>query len=127
MTNYAYDASGEHLLSVTGPGGTTSYTYLSGLGAASEHALNSITQPDGTHVYYGYDDRGRLIQSSRDGSVDAVTYEYPAPGACQRNRRTRQHNDDTIQRRRPDRRDPRRLWAAVFRLGIRRRRTTPSG
>jgi RHS repeat-associated protein len=80
-TTYSYDASGEHLLSVTSPRGVTSYTYLSGQGLAREHALASITQPDGTHVYYHYDDMGRLTGSSRDGSADAVAYAYPAPGA----------------------------------------------
>jgi YD repeat-containing protein len=36
LTNYTYDAAGEHLLSVTGPEGTTSYTYITGQGAARE-------------------------------------------------------------------------------------------
>src|SRR5262249_41047604 len=46
VINYSYDASGEHLVQVSGPSGTTKYTYVTGQGIASEHALASITFPD---------------------------------------------------------------------------------
>jgi RHS repeat-associated protein len=81
VTTYSYDSSGEHLQSVTGPRGTTSYTYLTGLGRQREHALSTITAPDGTHVYLQYDPRGRFAGFSRDGNAEAVTIDYPAPGA----------------------------------------------
>jgi RHS repeat-associated protein len=80
LTSYTYDASGEHLLSVTGPGGTTAYTYDTGDGPAREHALLSITNPDGTHLYFDYDDQGRLIGQHRDGGVEPVRYVYDSPG-----------------------------------------------
>ncbi|HEV2984976.1 MAG TPA: DUF6531 domain-containing protein, partial [Vicinamibacterales bacterium] len=55
VTSYTYDALGEHLMSVSGPRGALSYTYVSGQGAAEEHALASIAFPDGTHRYFAYD------------------------------------------------------------------------
>ena len=78
---YTYDA-GEHLLSVTTPQGTTSYTYVTGQGAAEENALASIAYPDGTHQYYTYDALGRLSGTSRDGGADAVAITYPSPGGA---------------------------------------------
>jgi YD repeat-containing protein len=80
ITTYAYDPSGEHLRSVTGPGGTTSYDYWTGVGATREHALRSITNPDHTHHYFDYDDRGRLQHESRDGGAEPLTYDYNLPG-----------------------------------------------
>jgi RHS repeat-associated protein len=80
ITTYTYDAANEHLLSVAGPGGTTSYTYITGQGIAQEHALASITFPDGTHEYFSYDGQGRLVGTSRDGGADPVQYAYTSPG-----------------------------------------------
>src|SRR5262249_12875069 len=80
LTIYTYDATGEHLLSVTDPAGTTTYSYASGLGAAREHALLSITSPVGSHVFYSYDALGRLIRQERDGGAEAVTISYPGDG-----------------------------------------------
>src|SRR5262249_32229174 len=77
---YTYDAAGEHLLSVTGPQGTTSYTYVTGQGIAREHALASIAFPGGTHQYFQYDAQGRLIEQSRDGNAEAIRYAYTSPG-----------------------------------------------
>ncbi len=79
-TRYSYDASGEHLLSVTGPSGTVSYTYVTGQGAASEHALASITSTDGSHLYYAYDDQGRLVSMSSDDNTTVTTFKYLSPG-----------------------------------------------
>ncbi len=78
--SYSYDADGEHLLSVTGPDGVTQYTYLTGQGAAREHALASVTNPDGTHVYYDYDSQGRLVGQHLDGGAEAVRYGYGTGG-----------------------------------------------
>ncbi|MFO0799724.1 MAG: LamG-like jellyroll fold domain-containing protein [Gemmataceae bacterium] len=77
---YTYDAANEHLLSVQTPAGVTSYTYSVGNGAATEHALTSVTFPDGTHRYFGYDALGRLAGTSRDGNAEAVAYTYGDPG-----------------------------------------------
>jgi RHS repeat-associated protein len=80
ITTYTYDPSGEHLLRVSGPNGTTAYTYATGLGAAREHALTSITNPDNTHLFFNYDDRGRLIGQHRDGGLEPITYNYVTSG-----------------------------------------------
>ena len=76
ITIYTYDPSSEELLSVTGPGGTTSYTYDNGSNIETLHALLSITNPDGTHEYFQYDSQGRLIGQSQDGGANAITYAY---------------------------------------------------
>jgi RHS repeat-associated protein len=80
ITSYTYDASGEHLVSVTSPQGTTQYTYVAGQGAALEHALASITHPDGTHLYFSYDSQGRLIEQADDGNSETLQLTY-GPGA----------------------------------------------
>jgi RHS repeat-associated protein len=80
---YHYDASGQHLLSVTTPVGTTQYGYVTGQTAAEEHALASITSPDGTQVHFTYDSQGRLTGSYQGTSanpIDAVTMSYTSPG-----------------------------------------------
>jgi RHS repeat-associated protein len=76
VTTYSYDTSGEHLLSVTGPGGTTSYSYDLGTNIDRKHALLSITSPDGTHLFFDYDDQGRLIGQHKDGGAEAISYAY---------------------------------------------------
>src|SRR5262249_2278104 len=39
VTTYTYDATGQYLLSVAGPQGTTSYTYVTGQSIAQNNAL----------------------------------------------------------------------------------------
>lgn len=73
---YGYDAGFQHLTSVTTNDGTTEYSYITGQGAAREHALASITHPDGTHIFYDYDDQGRLIRMRRNNDVAEVTLGY---------------------------------------------------
>lgn len=74
--SYSYDASGEHLIGYTDKYGSHTYTYLSGQGAAREHALESINFSDDTHVEFQYDSRGRLIRENRDGDSVPVVYGY---------------------------------------------------
>ena len=81
VTSYTYDTAGTHLLSITTSAGTTSFTYVTGQGAAEEHAVQSITYPDGTHSYYQYDTQGRVIQVSHDGGAQTVNYAYDSNGA----------------------------------------------
>jgi RHS repeat-associated protein/uncharacterized repeat protein (TIGR01451 family) len=80
-TQYSYDASGEHLLSAVAPGGiTTNYTYNPSGTGATNHALATITYPDGTHQYYSYDAQGRLEAQWRDGNAERVEFTYDALG-----------------------------------------------
>ena len=47
---YTYDAAGEHLTGYTDQYGSHTYTYVTGQGAAREHALASVNFSDDTHV-----------------------------------------------------------------------------
>jgi RHS repeat-associated protein len=77
VTEYSYDATGEHLLTVTAPGNrVTTYTYNSPGGQPTDHALLSITYPDGTHQYYAYEGLGRLSEEQLDGSAEWISYTY---------------------------------------------------
>jgi RHS repeat-associated protein len=75
---YSYDAADEHLTGVSSAQGTYAYTYVTGQGAAREHALASATFPDGSHLALSYDANGRLIRLD-DGS-NPLTIAYLAPG-----------------------------------------------
>ncbi len=79
-TTYAYDAAGQHLQNVTDEGGTTSYSYVTGQGPASESALASITFTDNTHSYFVYDSQGRLIDTHQDNNQEDVQLSYGAGG-----------------------------------------------
>lgn len=79
-TLYAYDPSNTLLLSVTGPRGTTSYTYSTGNGIGCDYALLSETSPDGLTRHYEYDARGRLIASFLEANVQRVDFTYDAVG-----------------------------------------------
>jgi YD repeat-containing protein len=79
-TTFAYDASNEHLVSVTSQGLTRAYTYVSGQGPAREHALASVTLPDGRVVEFQYDSLGRLVRASEAVSGWEQTVAYgPGP------------------------------------------------
>jgi len=80
VTTYTYDAGNEHLMSVIGVDGTTMYTYEATSSARAEHALTSVTRPDSTHVFYEYDDQGRLLRVARDGGAEAATFAYGRVG-----------------------------------------------
>ena len=69
-----YDADG-HLLSVTAPQGTTSYTYVTS-GPQEQNALASVTNPDGTQVIFTYNVQGQLIGESQNGGADPLTFGY---------------------------------------------------
>ncbi len=81
VTTYGYDAGGQHLLSVTAPGGrVTSYTYYPSTSHLGDHALTTITAPDGRHVYYAYDNLGRLKEEKLDGDAERIRYFYGFDG-----------------------------------------------
>jgi len=82
VTTFAYDAAGEHLIQMIAPDGTTnSYTYLTGQGAAREHALAAVAAPNGTQRYFTYDARGALTRVSREDGTTVVTATSDSPGA----------------------------------------------
>ncbi|MEO0069618.1 MAG: CARDB domain-containing protein, partial [candidate division WOR-3 bacterium] len=83
VATYAYDAAGEHLLSVTTSDGTTAYAYASGLGAAREHALTSIAYPGGYHEFFAYDENFKGGVRVAAGDIDKDGWEEIICGAGQ--------------------------------------------
>jgi len=82
---YEYDEAGEHLIAVKGTEGTTQYSYWkvpTGVGGIQlrEHAITSVTNPDGTHKYFDYDERGRLSKEYEDGNHSLMSYTYDEQG-----------------------------------------------
>ena len=75
--NYTYD--GDHLISVETARGITDYSYLTGNTTLREHAIASISGPDGTRFFLDYDSLGRLIHTEHDGGENPVDYQY-GPG-----------------------------------------------
>jgi RHS repeat-associated protein len=80
ITDYGYDTAGEHLVSVTGPDGITTYIYNGETSGPKAHVLSSITYAGGTHEYFEYDERGRLRSTYRDGGEERTTYAYDTAG-----------------------------------------------
>jgi RHS repeat-associated protein len=81
VATYGYDASGEHLLSVTGPHGrTTSYTYKTDGDLLTNHNLLSITRPGGAQVFFSYDNLGRLAEQHLGVAEESVHYAYSTAG-----------------------------------------------
>ena len=77
---FSYDPTGEHLIAVTDARGhTTRYTYFTEGPAA--HFLASVDFPDGTHLYFTYDERGRLTGLSRGGGAERLLFAYDSAGA----------------------------------------------
>jgi YD repeat-containing protein len=80
VSTYTYDSS-QYLIAYTDKFGTTHYTYVTGQGAAREHALSSIAYSDNTHLYFTYVAQGRFSEQSLDGGALATTLTYfPAGG-----------------------------------------------
>ena len=82
-TNFTYDAAGQQLLSIAGPDGTTQYQYVTGQGAAREHALAEVTNPDGTQIFYSYDSMGRRIGTHLENNLQPLTFAYPGESTIQ--------------------------------------------
>lgn len=76
MVTYTYDATFSHLLSVVAPGGTTTYTYSSGNGAARQHALLSISDSEGVTRHFSYDPRGWLTDTYLGANQQALQFTY---------------------------------------------------
>jgi RHS repeat-associated protein len=79
VTTYGYDATGDRLINITTPDGTTTYSYVTAAGA-SQFAISSITYPDGSQVLYQYDNQGRLTRQSLNGGTEAINYSYDSTG-----------------------------------------------
>ena len=69
-----------HLLSVSSPAGTTSYSYSTDSNPLVQNALTQVTNPDGTTQSFGYDSQGDLSSQSGPGGVGTTTYSYGATG-----------------------------------------------
>jgi RHS repeat-associated protein len=80
ITSYSYDTSGEHLLSVTNPDGTTSYTYDTGTIAGKKHSLLSVTSDLDYQRSFEYDNQGRLVKEYSNGQTQSLSYSYDSTG-----------------------------------------------
>ncbi|MCW9679746.1 VWD domain-containing protein [Dolichospermum planctonicum UHCC 0167] len=80
ITSYSYDTSGENLLSVTSPEGTTTYTYDTGNIAAKKYSLLSVTSDLGYQRTFEYDNQGRLTKEFSNGQTQTLTYSYDNVG-----------------------------------------------
>lgn len=80
-TTYGYDGSDEHLLTVTSPTGlVTRYEYVPATGGPADHALASVTRPDGTTRYFSYDAAGRNSGRHSSGGVEPISFEADDEG-----------------------------------------------
>ena len=74
-TTYQYDASEQYLMSVSYfDGRTINYTYDTGSSVTTEHALLSVTNPDGSHSFFDYDSLGHIADTKSDSGADQITY-----------------------------------------------------
>jgi RHS repeat-associated protein len=80
-SNYEYDATGQYLLSVTTPEGTTRYTYYDASAAVgSQQAIKSVTFSDNSTLAFAYDSQGRVTQESWNNGARVTNYQYDATG-----------------------------------------------
>ncbi len=81
VTTFGYDSDGDHLVSISSPRGSYAFSYVTGQGAAREHAVASVTYPDGLVMRMTYDADGRLAvegvaQSPVGAMAEAITYTW---------------------------------------------------
>lgn len=81
VTTYVYDAPGEHLINIVKPEGTITYTHVISSNPLVNHAIASVTTPDGNSVQFQYDAQGRLIRRSVNGVTEPITITRGAAGA----------------------------------------------
>ena len=79
-TTYEYDITGEYLLSITTPEGTTSYTYETNSTSRSQHAIKSVNFFDNTGLTFEYDNQGRLIKQTLNSNSESIAYSYDSSG-----------------------------------------------
>jgi RHS repeat-associated protein len=80
VTTYTYDAPGQHVVQISNYLGAVGLSWITNQGAAQNNALASVTNPDGTHLYYQYDQNGRLTNQFRDGGAQSLSYTYASTG-----------------------------------------------
>ncbi|MBI5567613.1 MAG: hypothetical protein HY870_22130 [Chloroflexi bacterium] len=80
VTTYVYDAPGDHLINIVKPEGTITYTHVISSNPLVNHAIASVTQPDGNSVQFQYDAQGRLIRRSVNGITEPITITRGAAG-----------------------------------------------
>ncbi len=81
VSQYTYDASGEHLLSESDASGTVHFSYVTTGGAANEHAVASIQFNAEPVMSFDYDERGRIHEITRGAGETVVSYAYDDNGA----------------------------------------------
>ena len=80
-TRFAYDASGEHVVTAEYyDGRVLHYQYSLGNGAQREHALTQIEFPDHSHKFFGYNPQGRLHTLNGDDNTELMAYAYDNAG-----------------------------------------------
>ncbi len=78
-TEYVY--VGEHLVSVQAyDGRITAYAWNDTPGSPAQHALTSMTRPDGVTRTFEYDASGRLAVMAREGEHERITFTYGNEG-----------------------------------------------
>jgi RHS repeat-associated protein len=76
VTTYSYDVAGEHLLAVSDPEGTTRFNYVTGQGAAREHAVASVSATNGSRLVLEYDEQGRLTRQALEDGTGETRWQY---------------------------------------------------
>ena len=79
ITTFSYDAA-RRINSVTDPTGITQFSYVSGQGAAREHATSRIDFPDGSSQSFEYDAQGRLTRTFTNSGQNESVLTYGVPG-----------------------------------------------
>ena len=80
VTTYGYDLTHQFLVSVTGPQGTTLYTYDTSADPRRRDALTSMTDPSGVAQVFEYDSRGRLSATYFGDHIQPVQFTYDEAG-----------------------------------------------
>lgn len=79
ITAFSYDEL-RRIKTVIDPTGTTQFTYVTGQGAAREHATSRIDFPDGTSQSFEYDLQGRLTRTFSNSGQNEAELSYGLPG-----------------------------------------------
>lgn len=81
--DFSYDATGDHVTGITDYRGTVAYSYVSGLGAATEHAIDQIITGSDRMLQLSYDSRGLLESIDGPSLTDDVSFVEHADGSTE--------------------------------------------